>query len=588
MPDVTDGRRASSAELPSPPTDGALANGSVAYGRALQATGDGAAGSSDTPLGFEYCSPLSIQEKARCVIVGVDLSNNGLVGTISNDPASSSAAAADSDGGGSRGLCDLAELNHLDLSSNQIRGSLPADQGSESCLPMIRELDLSINQITGKIPQWITTSTQLRYLNLEDLELTYPDTETLRRQELKPLVQMCNTNAVQCTGLPPQSCDAFRTAEGDPYKARSDDPEECVACRDLVGPIVLMAACFILLFLAIAGYVYMISRYGQDFLKRWVSTVGIMLNHIQTVGIIGNLSIQWPPAVIWITTTLSGNIFDLSFVRPECLLVTVDVSPFYMFTLGACGLILFILFIFSCIKMVIVVGLSRCVSRESASKMVDSVEFLQSIIFSTQLVPTWQIGAQLMVTAFSGDLTATLGGVMAFVLLLVDASYCIYYYVHIRRIARERGQIKRLHGSKVALELTLERQNGQKAKIRSELAHGLGVSSRFGGSGLLKARRGTVAVGDGGDGAGGAAHGVVVCEESARPMIYVRRVARMKLSERCCAEDDRFCCADECGVAELDVNMEYRMSYLTDRFAYSEPLWQFVVWLRQILVSAQR
>ena len=41
-------------------------------------------------------------------------------------------------------------------------------------------------------------------------------------------------------------------------------------------------------------------------------------------------------------------------------------------------------------------------------------------------------------------------------------------------------------------------------------------------------------------------------------------------------------------LAELDVNMEYRMSYLTDRFAYSEPLWQFVVWLRQILVSAQR
>ena len=32
------------------------------------------------------------------------------------------------------------------------------------------------------------------------------------------------------------------------------------------------------------------------------------------------------------------------------------------------------------------------------------------------------------------------------------------------------------------------------------------------------------------------------------------------------------------------VDMEYRMSYLTDRFARHAPAWQFVIWLRQFLL----
>ena len=35
---------------------------------------------------------------------------------------------------------------------------------------------------------------------------------------------------------------------------------------------------------ATAVYVWAINRYGQDFLKRWVSTVAILLNHVQTIG----------------------------------------------------------------------------------------------------------------------------------------------------------------------------------------------------------------------------------------------------------------------------------------------------------------
>ena len=52
-----------------------------------------------------------------------------------------------------------------------------------------------------------------------------------------------------------------------------------------------------------------------------MSTVSIFISHLQTIGIIGNLMLEWPDSVVWVTAALSGNVLELNFVRPECLLL---------------------------------------------------------------------------------------------------------------------------------------------------------------------------------------------------------------------------------------------------------------------------
>ena len=63
-------------------------------------------------------------------------------------------------------------------------------------------------------------------------------------------------------------------------------------------------------------------------------------------------------------------------------------------------------------RLAIVYVFAHCLSRTNASQAVDSVDFLNSIIFSAQLTPTWQLAAQLFETSFSGNVWGTLGGVM--------------------------------------------------------------------------------------------------------------------------------------------------------------------------------
>ena len=452
-------------------------------------------------------------------MVGLYLADQNLRGSL------------DATGGasGDDNLCVLSTLTMLNLRNNALSGPLPAVSVA-SCLPGLLSLDVSGNQLSGQIPSWLSANSGFRFLDLGELRLEYPSSSDEIRSELKPLVDRCLKVDVKCGGLPPLSCAAFLSSEGNRYKPRTDAPGECTECRGLLAPIILLGAFFVGCVLAVGAYVWLIARYGEDFLKRWVSTVGILLNHYQTIGIIGNLSVEWPPAVTWITVTLSGNILDLSFVRPECLLLDANVSPYYIFTSGALGIVLGVITLLTLAKLFIVYVASHFLQRKTASQAADGVEFMQSIIFSAQLTPTWNIATQLLFTAFTGELYGALGGVMACVLLLVDLGFVAYYYVHIRRIDAERQRKKQ-----AAL--------GEASDRRSCDAGGGPDAAALNSTALVV---------------------IVPADLEARSAIPPARKRR---------------CAPK-----IDVDMNYRMSYLTDRFADAEPRWQFVVWLRQALL----
>ena len=75
-------------------------------------------------------------------------------------------------------------------------------------------------------------------------------------------------------------------------------------------------------------------------LKRWVSTVSIFATHFQTISIVGNLHLHWPPPVEAVTGIATLSVFEnTEMFRPECLVESKDVSTFYLFSLLiSCGI----------------------------------------------------------------------------------------------------------------------------------------------------------------------------------------------------------------------------------------------------------
>lgn len=86
-----------------------------------------------------------------CCLCSRALSRVGLVGPLS------------------AALGDLKKLRTVDLSFNQLTGSLPEEWGSSQSLPAVRELLLTSNQLSGSLPPaWGGPS---RFADLASLQL---------------------------------------------------------------------------------------------------------------------------------------------------------------------------------------------------------------------------------------------------------------------------------------------------------------------------------------------------------------------------------------------------------------------------------
>ena len=88
---------------------------------------------------------------------------------------------------------------------------------------------------------------------------------------------------------------------------------------------------------------FFIRKYRHH-LKRWVSTVSIFATHFQTISIVGNLHLHWPPPVEAVTGLATLSVFENTQIfRPECLVEDRGISTFYLFSILVAGGILFVL-----------------------------------------------------------------------------------------------------------------------------------------------------------------------------------------------------------------------------------------------------
>ena len=134
------------------------------------------------------------------------------------------------------------------------------------------------------------------------------------------------------TVTPSAASIADGTDDGSTYMVRVDNPNRCLRCEDVVLPIVMISvACVVV----VGIDADLPDPQVPHHLKKWVSTVAIFFTHLQTIGIVGNLKLHWPPPVeatmAWATFSVFENTETL---RPECLVKDLyGVSPFFLFSI---------------------------------------------------------------------------------------------------------------------------------------------------------------------------------------------------------------------------------------------------------------
>ena len=418
----------------------------------------------------EQCKGATSTDPASCLVVGLQLANNGLDGTLGESLG--------------RGL---DSLQMLCLQDNALRGGLPNS---------------------------LATSNSLRTLSLGGNAFNYDASYA----SLETLVQRCKDGAFSCSGLPPASCDAF----GYGYMVRTRDPDTCEVCNNLTLSVLLLIFGAIGAVCGISLYVYMINKSTN--LRKMVSTIGIVLNHMQTIAILGLLKMHWPRSVVVTTSFFTVDFFAWEGSRPECLASGVDMESVggitVLFTAGHVALLLVLLHGVSVIqKLVKFVGRRRGWQPQKTARAVDRLEMVETIVFHVQLTAGLRLTVKLIDAMFIGGMFPIVGGAFGWMLFTTQIFFIAKYFASARMLALRSSEEQD------------ERQNAlAHAEIQVEEREDSGSEGR-----AVSRLRGLFSFG-----------------------------AQHKSRER----------------------LQRRMNYLVRRYGSHAWYWQFVLWTRQLLLTA--
>ena len=309
------------------------------------------------------------------------------------------------------------------LPSNGLRGVLPASLS----LLELQAVDVGGNALEGEVPSWVLAVTS--EVRLDENDFSYDaSSETLRA-----LFSRCRTDAsLVCEGFPPQSCAAFDGS----LEVKLDDATRCVSCDD--GPLWPVLSMFLLLLLfvgGLAGYLWLIARHPAA-LKQWVTTLSLLIAHMQTVSTLTTLRLEWPSSVRDATryTTFMASFLDLGVARPECVLGSV----YYGFQLVRGLAVLLLLLGVSLLQGLLKLACGREMAGgpPRAWQAVDRLELAESIVFQVQWQMMWRVIFELLDAGAlaSGDATARAAAATALLLLFFQAFFLLKYLLNVRAL----------------------------------------------------------------------------------------------------------------------------------------------------------
>ncbi|KAL1496050.1 hypothetical protein AB1Y20_014679 [Prymnesium parvum] len=320
----------------------------------------------------------------------------------------------------------------LYLHSNRLRGSFNSTLG---LFEHLQELDLSNNSLAGPLPSrldQLMTSGQLREVKLSQNSFSYPPPASL--------IAACNAKFrnFKCLGLPPHSCAAFGPKT---YVVRSDKEDECLACPSRILAVLVLSVLVLSVFLGIAVYAYLINRYPEA-LRTWISTLSIILTHMQTVSILARIRLAWPSSAQQVMNlVLITNVnLDISAARPECAIQNPNFPSYHVYTLCVVCLPLLTLLSVSAARGVHFLHAQlRHVAPSTAERTLDDkLELFESIVFHFWLVMSWSKIFALIIAPDSGDgqtiILTRLGAGVAYGLLGLEVLLLAKYAIHTRAV----------------------------------------------------------------------------------------------------------------------------------------------------------
>ena len=414
---------------------------------------------------------------AQCSIVRLDLPGNRLDGSLPWDDM------------------DVFELRHLvvlDLGSDAtdataLKGSLPDGLGNFTSL---EKLVLSHNRLEGGLPSQladIAARGTLETLDLENNTFDYDDSE---KNELDKLIEQCRRVApvIDCEGLPNSGvCSAFgdRRDTSAYYMVSLTNKDECVKCRGVREPAIAIAVAGSLMLVGLVSYVWFIQTHPES-LTKVISTASILISHVQTLSIIMNLRLSWPPSAEAVTSAMVVNIFELETLRPECLVGEENEDFHFALSLHVLRAFMLLAMLVSLNAVRMLVESPRtCVNCPGpAAKWADRLEFLETVVFQVQFSSAWRVIFDLTLQMFSvsGEsgvrITSILGGVTAVLLAIVEIVIPVKLLQKVRIIMdrnREAEAAAALGLDKIGIDLNRLSVCGAAGNVTAEQAHRMSV-----------------------------------------------------------------------------------------------------------------
>ena len=221
---------------------------------------------------------------------------------------------------------------------------------------------------------------RLRYLAPNDL--TFPS-DAAGRRTIRTLEQRTGS-----TGLPPVSCAAF----GQNAQQSAANPNICVECDDsAVGTLVLLLCVTAVVLALFAAYIRLVIRH-PDALSRWVSTATIIVQHAQVASLVlATVPLTLPPAFRKLLAVISLNLLRLANL--SCLNGS-GTHAGSLFPIIYCSFMLLLL-----LGLLLSQSVAARFGRRKRwrQQTADGLEFVLSLIFSTQLIVSTSVCAGVIV-----------------------------------------------------------------------------------------------------------------------------------------------------------------------------------------------
>ena len=496
---------------------------------------------------------------------------------------------------------DLAQcvVVALVLVDNNLRDRL---DGVLDALPWLQVLELGDNRLEGPLP-WPRTPGRayMRALDLEGNRFDYDEDATPHDENVARLVALCRGGGISCSGMPPVSCSTF----GDSYEVKISDPNQCIACQPLLRTALLFGALLMLMMLGLVFYITMILR-NPEALTRWVSTTVIVIGHTQTLSILGLIRLGWPKSAEAVTDTLALDVVNVGGTKPECFLQAMDEEQrskledhggsAFVITVSRIGLVVLSLVGISLAQLAVKRWAAlrahrrRCEGEDSgghsgarANALNDTLEFVETVVFSLQVTISVRASVQLMAAWDEGGWVGQMGGWVAVLACLLQVAFIAKYFLAVRTL---KQKLRSDAGVRGALRSSPSFLPGRSICTRAKAMASRKNQARLVGGAASGAAADAAKCADREMSCGNRAEDSIDTGLAERSKHIAAGVAEFlhRLGQRWDRFtdwlDDRIGWSPGCRKMP-PTRLVSRLKFIIDRYRKDKPYWQFVLWGRQ-------